>query len=60
MKFKLDNSWIVMRKVLNVCLFNNQAPLFFFWKHIYLGSTPCKAEQSLQGMELQEKEVKRD
>ena len=25
-----------------------------------LGFTPCKAEQSLQGMELQEKEAQKD
>ena len=29
----------------------------FFFK---LGFTPCKAEQSLQGMELQEKESQKD
>ena len=26
----------------------------------YLGFTPCKAEQLLQGMELQEKEVQKN
>ena len=30
---------------------------FFFFK---LGFTPCKAEQPLQGMELQEKETQKD
>ena len=33
-----------------------QLPWFFF----KLGFTPCKAEQPLQGMELQEKEVQKD
>ena len=28
--------------------------------HIYMGFTPCKAEQPLQGMELQEKEAQKD
>ena len=27
--------------------------------HIWLGFTPCKAKQPLQGMELQEKEAKK-
>ena len=31
--------------------------IFFFFK---LGFTPCKAEQPLQGMELQEKETLKD
>ena len=31
--------------------------LFIFFK---LGFTPCKAEQPLQGMELQEKETQKD
>ena len=31
--------------------------IFTFFK---LGFTPCKAEQSLQGMELQEKETQKD
>ena len=30
---------------------------FFFFK---LGFTPCKAEQPLQGIELQEKETQKD
>ena len=30
--------------------------IFFF----QLGFTPCKAEQTLQGMELQEKETQKD
>ena len=30
--------------------------IYFF----YLGFTPCKAEQLLRGMELQEKEVQKD
>ena len=32
-------------------------PWFFFEK---MGFTPCKAEQPLEGMELQEKEVQKD
>ena len=34
-----------------------QACNFFFFK---LGFTPCKAEQPLQDMELQEKEAQKD
>ena len=32
-----------------------KSPLFWVWLFL-LGFTPCKAEQPLQGMELQEKE----
>ena len=35
----------------------------FEWKAVFfynLGFTPCKAEQPLQGMELQEKEAQKD
>ena len=35
----------------------NGWPKYFFLK---LEFTPCKAEQPLQGMELQEKETKKD
>ena len=34
-----------------------ESPPYFFKK---LGFTPCKAEQPLQGMELQEKEAQKD
>ena len=33
---------------------------FFFKKKKKLGFTPCKAEQPLQGIELQEKETQKD
>ena len=33
---------------------------FFFCLFLFLTGTPCKAEQSLQSMELQEKEEKTD
>ena len=36
---------------------NDCRHFFFFFK---LGFTPCKAEQPLQGMELQEKEAQKD
>ena len=32
----------------------------FFFFFFQLGFTPCKAEQPLQGMELQEKETQKD
>ena len=35
----------------------NDSVLFFFF--FYLGFTPCKAEQPLQGMVLQEKETQK-
>ena len=35
-----------------------QSSTFFFLKKFEL--TPCKAEQPLQGMELQEKETQKD
>ena len=36
---------------------SNTIPPQYFFK---LGFTPCKAEQTLGGMELQEKEVQKD
>ena len=33
---------------------------FFFFKKKKLRFTPCKAEQPLKGMELQEKETQKD
>ena len=38
-------------------VFYTNLEVIFFFK---LGSTPCKAEQLLQGMELQEKETHKD
>ena len=34
--------------------------VFLFFFVFKLGFTPCKAEQPLQGMELQEKETQKD
>ena len=34
--------------------------LSFFWFFLKMELTPCKAEQPLQGMELQEKEAQKD
>ena len=54
-KFKITESlklsYINFVKYLNICLYC----IFFL-----LGFTPCKAEQSLQGMESQEKETQKD
>ena len=33
---------------------------FVFFFFFLMGFTPCKAEQPLQGMELQEKEAQKD
>ena len=33
---------------------------FSLWDFFYIGFTPCKTEQPLQGIELQEKEVPKD
>ena len=40
-----------------ISLVQGQSFSFFFFK---LGFTPCKAEQQLQGMELQEREAQED
>ena len=34
--------------------------VFFFYFFFKLGFTPCKVEQPLQGIELQEKETQKD
>ena len=34
--------------------------LFFRYIYFLFGFTPCKAEQPLQGMELQQKEAQKD
>ena len=45
--------------MLNFFIIFNSIPSFnFFKKNIWF--TPCKAEQPLQGMDLQEKEAQKD
>ena len=44
------------------CFAKECAGLFYYYYYYFfqLGFTPCKAEQPLQGMELQEKEAQKD
>ena len=47
----------------NIYSAKNLSRLFLMVKYLqlfYLGLIPCKAEQPLQGMELQEKEAQKD
>ena len=43
-------------KITDTCLFKNNYLCFSF----FIGLTPCKAEQTLQGVELQEKEAQKN
>ena len=49
--------YICIYMALNKFSGSNTIPPQYFFK---LGFTPCKAEQTLGGMELQEKEVQKD
>ena len=44
----------------NFVILSTQKGNFILFNFFYLGFTPCKAEQPLQGMELQEKETQKD
>ena len=58
---KVDQFYLSSKKLTkyqNTVLFKYYCITFFFKKK--LGFTPCRAEQPLQGMELQEKEAQND